>query len=124
MPLFNRGKFLTDLVINLVEDHARLASLEWRYEKTHILRKVCSIAAAALLTLTAYVLAQVALFWEVFRLWRSVVGVSLGLAAINAGSAALLVWGLFRKDPRAGKPFQGTTEEWKETTLWIRELFS
>lgn len=121
--MLNQDKLTRGAAFDLLEDHGKLASLEWRYEKAILLRRACLIAGAGLLILAAYALIQAALFWEWFQFWHSAVGVFLGLAAMNAGTALLLVWCSLRRDPKAGRPFQGTLEEGENTLQWMRELF-
>jgi len=122
--MLSNGRFIANLVLTLLEDHGKMAALEWRYEKTRLLKRAGFVLAACLLLAAACALVQAALFWEGLKFWRSAIGVSLTLAGINFGAALLLLWVSSKRDPRAGRPFQATQEEWDSTRQWIRELFS
>jgi len=81
------------------------------------------IAAGGVFALTAYIFAQIAIVRVLERSGVSLGQISLGLAVFHGFLAFLLISRMGRRDPRAGKPFEGTLEEWDHTLKWIQKFF-
>lgn len=119
----NHGRFVPDVLINLLDDHAKLALLEWRYENERFLKRACVIAAGVVLALTAYCFLQIAVVESLRNSGWSLIHISIGLAIVNGVLGGLLISKLGHRDPRAGRPFQGTVEEWDKNLKWIQRFF-
>jgi len=110
-------------MINLLQDSLQLTALEWDYERSRLLKRLCFLGAGVILALTAYIFAQAALVWYLINLGGSTGWILAGLAGGNALVAFLLIGYGGRRDPRIGKPFEGSIEEWRENLKWIQRFF-
>jgi len=111
-------------VLELIENHVELGTLECRYESSRVRRQICAIAVGAAFGLAAFVFLQVALIQGLlcigFPLWAFCL-----LAAAFYGTLAVMIYRLWgRRQPEAGSPFQASGEEFKRSLQWIRENLS
>jgi hypothetical protein len=121
--VLNDRRVWPKFVTGLLDDHAKLALLECRYEGERLLRRLCVIVVGGFFTFTAYVFMLIALV-RALEKWGSSLGeISLGLAVVHGFVAVFLVSRMGRRDPRAGRPFEGTLEEWDHTLQWIQKFF-
>src|SRR5580704_8142906 len=72
-------KTMVSEVLDVLSDHAEILSLEWRYESRQAARRLAAMGTALLLSLTAFLLLQVALVY------------ALMAAGLNAGWSSLLL---------------------------------
>jgi uncharacterized membrane protein YqjE len=116
---------LTGQILGLVEDHAELASLEWRYEKAALRKALVFRGIAAILFLTAYALLQVALVrWLIMASKVSPAWVYAGVGFIYTIIGMILFFRFGKRDPAVDEPFQGTRQELRKNLQWIQRHFS
>jgi uncharacterized membrane protein YqjE len=111
-------------VAGQISDHVDLASLELRFEAHQAGRKLLAAAIVLVLTLTGFIVLQVALVGAMMR-----VGLSLGASALILSGlyflmALAVAWTLGRRDKKVGPPFVGTQRELHETLRWIQKILS
>ncbi len=111
-------------ILEVLTDHAELASLELRFEAKQASRRLAVLAAVALLISMVVVLLHVALILGLVALGLHPAFACLVVAAADAGGAYAMAVNLGRRDPRAGSPFEQTRQELPESVEWIRKLFS
>jgi uncharacterized membrane protein YqjE len=110
--------------LGMLEDHAELASLEWRYERSQAIRRLVAVAIATGLAFGAFLLLLIATVYGLVSLGLNVGWVALGLGVLCAIASAIIVQTVGQRDPRAGRPFEGTRRQAHESIEWIQKLFS
>jgi hypothetical protein len=110
--------------IRLAQGHWRLGLLESRYELVQGGRRVAAALAAVVAAATGYVILQIALVRGLMA-----VGLPLGAACLLLAAAYLgAAWGLVslgaRRNPAAGRPYQGSRDELQRSMAWIHQRFS
>lgn len=117
-------KSVVSEVLEVLSDHAEILSLEWRYESRQAGRRLAAIGVAMVLSLTAFLLLQVALVYGMMAAGLNAGWSSLILATIYV-IAGVIVWQVLgKRDARAGRPFEATRRQLPESKQWIQKLFS
>ena len=118
-----KGPSTGRVLLELAKDHLQLASLEWEFERRKWWRRLLVRGGGATILASAYLFFHLALVVALhdYGLTWVTIGVSVGFVYALVGSA--LFWGLGRREPAAGEPFEGSREELRRSYHWIERLF-
>jgi uncharacterized membrane protein YqjE len=102
-------------LIGLIEDHLKLAYLEYRYERDRVRRKSRALLLGAAFGLAAFVFSQIAaILGFQYAGWHSYTA-CLVMAGVNLALAGIFTLSRGRRDPRVGEPFQTSRDELTKT---------
>ncbi len=111
-------------VVGLLQDQLDLFSLELGFEKRQVRRRALALVAIGIFGLLSAALFQVAIVLWLAKEAPNIAGVCGLLGLLYGVIAGGIFWGLGRRDPRAGKPFEGSRRQLDENLKWIQTLFS
>lgn len=111
-------------MVGLLNDQADLAALELHYETAQATRRLVALILAGLFALASFGILQLMILNILIQFRLSWLAASALLVVLDAIVAVLIFKFVGLRDPRAGRPFEGTRRESKETLQWIQKLFS
>lgn len=117
-------KTMINEVLDVLSDHAEILSLEWRYESRQAAQRLVAIGVALVLGLTAFLLLQVAVVYGLMAIGLNAGWASLILAVIYLITGVVIWQTVWKRDTRAGRPFEATRRQLLESKQWIQKLFS
>ena len=125
-PPFSNGtaapSFIEQLV-DLVQTHVELFFLESQFECIQFVRRAVPLLIAVFLATLAFVLIQISIIDGLIHWGLPLWGACLLIAGVYGVVAAGLILYVGRRDARAGKPFQGSVDEFKRSRTWIHKRF-
>jgi hypothetical protein len=111
-------------LLDLIQDHAQLAGLEWHFERNQTVQKMGRLAGAVFCAVMGWLFLQLLSILFLIHLGVPLYGICLIFMGIYFSAS----YGLFKKysyrSPAWGVPFQGSREELSRSLHWIRQHFS
>ncbi len=115
---------LVSRILTLLKGHFELAKLEGRYEAAYVAKRMTAYALSAFLGLTVFILLQIAFIHGLMALKLPLGMACLVLATIYMVVIWVLVGRAGERIASAGRPFQGSRDEWRRSKDWIFKRFS
>lgn len=113
--------FLRSRLIDLVDEHLALLSLESRFEADQAAKRLTVLIGAAACVLLSLIGLQVGMILALARAGFSMDLLCAGLGVLwGIGGYLLYRYGALR-DPRIGGPFEGSRQEFSRSLQWIRK---
>jgi hypothetical protein len=107
----------------LLEDHLRLGFLESRFEAEQAGKRLLILGICGLLSLTVFILIQVGMVDGLVHLGLPLWAACFVVGILFAGGVAALWTAAGKRDGAAGRPFQGSRDEWRRSWGWIQRRF-
>ena len=111
-------------VLGLLEDHGKLADLEFQYEIDAGRRRLVALAFAALCFASALAFIQIVLIDALVHAGVPFYAACLGFAGLWGTLSVVIYKYVGRRDARSGVPFKGSREEFRRSLQWTQNLFS